>query len=97
MPHTCGREAGALSSTCTHLSYEWAGIHRRNEHETRWKAQRHVRPGYRNCEILQGLPQQLQNVARKFWKFIEKQNAVMRKTDFARPRRSLPSSDEPGI
>ena len=62
------------------------GVHGGGQHEARGEGQRHGSPRDANSTVFERLAHDLQNVAREFGEFIEKQNAIMSERNFARPR-----------
>ncbi len=50
-----------------------ARIHGRDQHEARGETKRHVRSRNGDRTFFEWLPQQLENVARKLWKFVQEQ------------------------
>ena len=73
-----------------------AGIHGRGEHEPRGESDRDSRTGDRDGAIFEGLAHDLENVALKFGKLIEKENAIVAERDFARTRHRTPA-DQAGV
>ena len=71
-----------------------ARIHGGNESEAGRKRKRRLGARNGNHPVLEGLAQIFQNRAGKFRKFIQKQNAAMRETDFAGSRKIPPPTRE---
>src|SRR5207249_2761777 len=79
-----GRSAEALAAEIV-CKPAGTGIHRGDQDERRGEGQRHLCSRDRDLPVFKGLSQHLENVARKFRQFIEKQNAVVRHAYFAGP------------
>ncbi len=77
------RRAGAGSQ---HVPEEsaGAGIHGGHERESRGKGDRRRRASDHHPTVLERLPHDFQNIARKLRKFVEEQDAVVRQRDFSR-------------
>ena len=60
-----------------------ARIHRSDQLHARGKGDMSVRPGNADAARFKRLAERIENGTLKFWKFIEKQDAEMGKTDFA--------------
>ena len=72
-----------------------AGIYRRDQHEARRIRDAMIGARDRDFAGLERLAQRIQNLRREFRQLIEKQHAVMRERDFARPRAQA-AADERG-
>src|SRR6266436_4601073 len=61
-------------------------IHGRGKHKSRWKGERHGGASDAYGAVFERLAHDFKNVARKFRKFVEEQNAVVRERNLPRPR-----------
>ena len=68
-----------------HVARAGAGVHRRHQLKARRKAQLLASAGNMDAARLQRLAQHLQHLAIKLRQFVQKQHAVMRLADLARP------------
>src|ERR1044072_7288901 len=64
-----------------------ARVHRRDEHEASGVRDRCLRARDDDATVLERLTQGFERVTRKLEQLVEKQHALMRETDLARPRR----------
>ena len=71
-----------------------ARIHGGDQNEVGRERKRHVGAGEGDRRFFERLAQHLENVARKFRQFIQKQHAVVRQAYFAGTRRSRTTSDQ---
>ena len=74
-----------MSAHSRHVDCTRAGVHGRNQLETRRKTHAILRPGNHNKAAFHGLSQDFQHLAIKLGEFIEKQHAVMGQGDFPGP------------
>ena len=61
-------------------------IHGRSQHEARREGQRHRSPGDTDRTVLERLPHDFKNIARKLGKFVEEEHAIVGERDFPRTR-----------
>src|SRR6266478_5869710 len=73
-----------------------ARIHRRRQHEPRWKRHRNSRARNGHCPVLQRLPHHFQHIPLKFRQLIQKEHAIVTQRNFPRPRHRA-SANQPGI
>src|SRR5687767_996649 len=60
-----------------------AGVHRRDERESRWIGHDRRRASDHDAPVLQRLPERLERVARKLEQLVEKEDAVVSETHLA--------------
>src|SRR6266404_9788029 len=74
----------------------WTWIHRRSQHEARWKCHRSRRARNRYRSIFERLTHHFEHVALKLRQFVEKKHAVMRERNFSGARHGA-AADQSGI
>ena len=73
-----------------------AGVHGGGQHEASRKAEAHGRPGDRDGVVFEGLTHHFEDVPGELGQFIEEEEAIVGKGDFAGPGHDA-AADEAGV